>query len=490
MQGIAEKLEWIQLSLGYFLPELLLCVGVLILLLVSLFAKAQGRVTDALALIFFAGTFILSLLQYNEVSSNIPLFSGMLRLSNFPIYLKILIDLAAVLTVLLSYSQQERKGEYYALIATATLGAHLLVMSSHLVMAFLSLELVSLPSYALAAFGFQKKSMEAALKYFLFGSVASAIMLYGMSMLYGQTLTLDFTSTEFTQAIFSGQNYFLIMSVCFVLVGFLFKMSSAPVHPWAPDVYEASPTPVVAYFSVVPKLAGLGILIHFVQALNMEGSSSIRWYVIISLIAMLTLIVGNFAALLQKNPKRMMAYSSIAQSGFLLIGAITLTEQSIAVMLYYSTAFLLANYLVFWYIAYFERQAVVEIVDYAGIGRTYPFASIMLLIGLVSLTGLPPTAGFMAKLFIFSSLWTSYESTQTIIYLMVFFVGLLNTVVSLFFYLKIPYQAFLKTESQPLTIKKSILVNLFGIIVVIMLLALFFMPAGLMGWLNRINFAL
>ncbi len=490
MQGIVNKLEWIQLSLRYFLPELLLCVSVLILLLASLFPKAQGRVTDALALLFFTGTFILSLLQYNEVSSTIPLFSGMLRLTNFSIYLKILIDLAAVLTVLLSYSQQERRGEYYALIAAATLGAHLLVMSSHLVIAFLALELISLPSYALAAFGFQKKSMEAALKYFLFGSVASAIMLYGMSMLYGQTLTLDFISTEFIQAVFSGQHYFLVISVCFVLIGFLFKMSSAPVHPWAPDVYEASPTPVVAFFSVVPKLAGLGILIHFVRALSMNGSSSIRWYVIISLIAMLTMIIGNFAALLQKNPKRMMAYSSIAQSGFLLIGAITLTEQGIAVMLYYATAFLLANYLVFWYLAYFERQAVVEIGDYAGLGKIYPFASIMLLIGLVSLTGLPPTAGFMGKLFIFSSLWTTYESTQAIIYLMVFFVGLLNTVVSLFFYLKIPYQSFLKSENQAFTYKKSVLVNLFGIIVVMVLLVLFFMPAGLMGWLNRINFAL
>lgn len=490
MQGIAEKLEWIQLSLGYFFPELLLCVCVIILLLASLFSKAQGRVTDAFALTFFISAFVLSLLQYNEVSSTIPLFSGMLRLTNFSIYLKILIDLAAVFTVLLSYSQRERKGEYYALIATATLGAHLLVMSSNLVMAFLALELISLPSYALAAFGFQKKSMEAALKYFLFGSVASAIMLYGMSMLYGQTLTLEFTSNAFRQAIYDNQNYFLVISVCFVLIGFLFKMSSAPVHPWAPDVYEASPTPVVAFFSVVPKLAGLGILIHFIQTLNLGGSSSIRWYVIISLIAILTLIIGNFAALLQKNPKRMMAYSSIAQSGFLLIGAITLSEQGVAVMLYYATAFLLANYLVFWYIAYFEQQAVVEIGDYAGVGRTYPFASIMLLVGLISLTGLPPTAGFMAKLFIFSSLWTAYESSQTIIYLMVFVVGLFNTVVSLFFYLKIPYQAFLKAESQTLTIKKSILVNLFGIIVVIMLLILFFMPSGLMGWLNRINFAL
>jgi NADH-quinone oxidoreductase subunit N len=490
MQGIAEKLEWIQLSLGYFLPELLLCISVVIFLLASLFPKAHGKVTDALALILFTSAFILSLSQYGEVSSNIPLFSGMLRLNNFSVYLKILIDLAAVFTVLLSYSQHERKGEYYALIATATLGAHLLVMSSHLVMVFLALELISLPSYALAAFSFQKKSMEAALKYFLFGSVASAIMLYGMSILYGQTLTLNFTSIEFAQAILGGQNYFLVMSVCFVLVGFLFKMSSAPVHPWAPDVYEASPTPIVAFFSVVPKLAGLGVLIHFVQALNLNGGSAIRWYIIISLVAILTLIVGNFAALLQKNPKRMMAYSSIAQSGFLLIGAITLTDQGIVVMLYYATAFLLANYLVFWYIAYFEQQSVLEIADYAGIGKAYPFASIMLFIGLISLTGLPPTAGFMGKLFIFSSLWTAYENSQATIYLMLFTVGLLNTVVSLFFYLKIPYQSFLKGESQPLNHKKSILINFFGIIVVIVLLVLFFMPSGLMGWLNRINFAL
>ncbi|NBP67741.1 MAG: NADH-quinone oxidoreductase subunit N, partial [Cytophagia bacterium] len=315
-------------------------------------------------------------------------------------------------------------------------------------------------------------------------------MLYGMSILYGQTLTLNFTSIEFAQAILGGQNYFLVMSVCFVLVGFLFKMSSAPVHPWAPDVYEASPTPIVAFFSVVPKLAGLGVLIHFVQALNLNGGSAIRWYIIISLVAILTLIVGNFAALLQKNPKRMMAYSSIAQSGFLLIGAITLTDQGIVVMLYYATAFLLANYLVFWYIAYFEQQSVLEIADYAGTGKTYPFASIMLFIGLISLTGLPPTAGFMAKLFIFSSLWTAYENSQATIYLMLFTVGLLNTVVSLFFYLKIPYQSFLKGESQPLNHKKSILINFFGIIVVIVLLVLFFMPSGLMGWLNRINFAL
>ncbi len=490
MQGLADKLEWIQLSIAYAWPEIWLCISVVLLLFASLIQSNQNKWIDALALMAFLISLLLSALQFAESNTSMALFNGMLRLSDFSIYIKVLIDLAAVLTVFMSYAQQEKKGEYYALIATATLGAHLLCMSNHFVMAFIALELISLPSYALAAFGFQKKSMEAALKYFLFGSVASAIMLYGMSLLYGITLTLDFTSATFQQAVLYNQSYFLIISVCMVLIGFLFKLSSAPAHPWAPDVYEAAPTPLVAFFSVVPKLAGLSILLRFMQVLSLNGAASIRWYIIIGLVAMLTLTVGNFAALLQKNPKRMMAYSSIAQTGFLLIGVITLSEQGLHFMLFYATVFLVGNYLVFWYISFFEDRSISAIEQYAGTGKNYPFASIMLLIGLISLTGLPPTAGFMGKLFIFSSLWSSYESSEGMMYLLVFIVGLLNTVVSLFFYLKIPYQAFLKSESQVLIIKKSPLINLLGFILVMVLLGLFFMPSGLMGWLNRITFAL
>lgn len=491
MLGLNEKIEWLQLSLSYFLPELVLIGGLLALLLVSLFQKDENRKHTAnyFALLFFATTLLASILDWSSTTTPLRLFAGMLTRNTFSGYLKILFDLAGLLTVLLSWNTYAyKKAEYYILITCAVIGAHLVVMSSNLLMVFFSIELISLPSYLLASFAFNKKSMEGALKYFLFGSVASAVMLYGTSLLYGITHTLDFTSVAFAQEIYRNQSHFLLISVCFVLAGFLFKIAAAPLHPWAPDVYEASPTPVVAFFSVVPKVAGMGVLINVFYALYVNGSSIIHWYSIVSLVAILTMIVGNFGALLQKNPKRMMAYSSIAQAGFLLIGAITLNDQGIQFMLFYATVFLVANYLIFYYIEFFEKQGLLDIDTYAGVGKSQTTASIFLFIALLSLTGLPPTAGFLAKVFVFSSLWNSYALSGSGLYLAVFIIGLLNTVVSLFFYLKIPYQAFLKTSTSVHSAKTSFSVNLLGFLLVIVLLGLFFLPSGLMGWLNRITF--
>lgn len=492
MLGTSEKLEWISLSLQYLLPELLLVVTFVILLLASLVTtdSTNSKSIDLAAFILFTGSLVLSFLGWNETSKSIPLFQGMLQQNSFAAYLKLLFDMAGVLTVLLSWNvPTRRKAEYYALLACALLGAHLLVMSSNLIMVFLSIELISLPSYLLTAFAFSKKGMEGSLKYFLFGSVASAIMLYGMSLLYAISHTLDFTSATFATEILHEQTPFLFLSICFVLAGFLFKIASAPMHPWAPDVYEAAPTPIAAFFSVVPKLAGIGVLLLFCLALDMHGTSRIRWHIVLSLVALLTLTIGNLAALWQKNPKRMMAYSSIAQAGFLLIGAITLTDQGTQFMLFYGTVFLVANYLVFLYIGYFEQRSVTDIETYAGIGKSHTLSSILLLLGLLSLTGLPPTAGFLAKVFVFSSLWNSYDLSGSGLYLAVFIVGLLNTVISLFFYLKIPYQSFLRNGQQEPALKRTSGVNLLGLLLVIVLLGLFFLPSGLMGWLNRITFA-
>lgn len=185
----------------------------------------------------------------------------------------------------------------------------------------------------------------------------------------------------------------------------------------------------------------------------------------------------------------MMAYSSVGQAGFLLIGAITLTEQGTQFMLFYGTVFLVANYLVFLYIGYFEQKSVIGIEAYAGLGKSHTASSVFLMLGLLSLTGLPPTAGFLAKVFVFSSLWNSYDLSGSGLYLAVFIIGLLNTVISLFFYLKIPYQSFLRNGTQETALKRTFGVNLLGLLLVIVLLGLFFLPSGLMGWLNRITFA-
>lgn len=489
MSGLTEKLEWINLSLEYLIPEAILVFGILLLVIISAVERwSESSAATVFALLMTVATGVASCIVWLDTDSTVSLFVGMVRLSPLANYLKLLIDLAAVFTIMMSWSATLRhKPEYFVLIATAVLGAHLMVMSTNFAMLFLSIELVSLPSYLLVAWGFERRNMEAALKYFLFGSVASAIMLYGISLLYGLTHTLDFTSDAFNTALYHSASPFLIISVCLVLSGLLFKLSSAPFHPWAPDVYEAAPMPVVAFLSVVPKLGGLGILATLFFTFQTDGQP-IRWHILLTLIVILTILVGNFGALWQRTPKRLMAYSSIAQTGFLMLGLVTGTSYGLQTMLFYATAFLFANFLVFNSLAFFETKGITTVAGFAGMGRQHVTLSILLFLALISLTGLPPTAGFMAKLFVFSSIWTSYENSGDILYLVVFVVGLINTVVAVFYYLKIPYQAFLQNPVQNSLSQRTWSENLFDLFLVIVLLALFFLPNSLMGWLISVTF--
>ena len=274
------------------------------------------------------------------------------------------------------------------------------------------------------------------------------------------------------------------------IAGFLYKIAAAPLHPWAPDVYEAAPMPVIAFLSVVPKLAGVGILTKFVLALNAFGQSTIDWQFLLCLISILSLTVGNFAALWQKNPKRLMAYSSIAQSGFLLVGIASFQQQGVHFMLFYASVYLLMNFLVFSYLQYFESFGLTTLASFAGVGRILTWPSILILVGFIALTGLPPTAGFTAKLFVFTSLWEAYQFTGKAILLWLLIFGLINTVVSLFYYLRIPYYAFIKSGESSEKANNLTFENLFGLVIVLCLLLLFFNPGLLMGWINKINFVL
>jgi NADH-quinone oxidoreductase subunit N len=267
-------------------------------------------------------------------------------------------------------------------------------------------------------------------------------------------------------------------------------MAAVPMQPWAPDVYEAAPLPVIAFLSVAPKLAALGILAKFVLAMHLFGQGAFDWQLIIAAVSMLTITVGNFSALWQKDPKRMMAYSSIAQSGFLLVGIAAFLPQGIQFMLFYGAIYLPMNFAVFVYLMYFEGQQITSIAGFSGNGRKFALAATGITIALVSLTGLPPTAGFTAKLLIFSGLWESYVTSHKplLIWLLIF--GLLNTVVSLFFYLRIPYFAFIKAGGDPGVQKKGAFENLLGLILVVLVVVIFFIPGLLMGLINRINFVL
>jgi NADH-quinone oxidoreductase subunit N len=483
-----NELETISQSLLHLVPEIVLTFGILLFILLALFESKA----DIIKWISIAALFTSAYLTFRTgLNLSLVLFNGMIKLDGFSQYMKILIDIAGILMCLMPI-EKERKhsAEFYAILISAILGAHLLATTTHALTIFLALELLSISSYVLSGYSFSKKGSEASLKYFLFGSVASAVMLYGFSLLFGISGTLDFASEEFYKQIVQKDSPLILMASFMVLAGFLYKISAAPMHPWAPDVYEGAPIPVIAFLSVGPKFAGLAVLAKFIIASSIFGQSKYDWQQIISVIALLTITVGNFSALRQQNAKRLMAYSSIAQSGFMLVGIASFMIQGLQTMLFYASVYLIMNFLVFLYLQFFEKHGYDSISAFSGASKRLLWPSIFLLIGLISLTGLPPTGGFTAKLLIFSSLWQSYEGTKKAILIGLMIFGLVNTVVSLFYYLRIPYYAFLKA-GQPAE-KPNLITfeNLFGLILVLVLLILFFAPSVLMSWINKINFVL
>jgi NADH-quinone oxidoreductase subunit N len=481
---LKDVLDSIGISLSYFLAELFLGMAILAMISIGLIWKRNAVLHHGAALAFFLLVLVIEIFHLHISTQTI--FSGMFRTGNsFADYFKILFSLSGVFTVAMTWRSekiQQRLPEYYTLLFVIVLGANLLVMSENLLVLFLALELISIPSYVLTGFLFDKKGAEGSLKYFLFGSISSAVMLYGFSILYGIFGT--FTFTQFAYPSPESWPLFYIAGT-FSLAGFLFKIAAAPMHPWAPDVYEAAPMPLVAFFSVVPKIAGVAILLKFVLYCIPAG---INWQLIIAGIAILTLTVGNFSALWQKNVKRLMAYSSIAQSGFLLVSVASCTLQGAEALLFYATVYVILTYLLFFYLQHFENRAFTTIASYEGSGKSFLWPSIFMLVAFVGLTGLPPTAGFTGKLFLFSALWETYASTgrQLLLWLLVF--GLLNTVVSLFYYLRIPYYAFIRPQQESIPTNKLTFENLLGLFLVLLILILFFSPQLLMGWINKSNF--
>jgi NADH-quinone oxidoreductase subunit N len=492
VERVADNIGSISSNLALFTPEWTLTVGFLAVLLAGLLRGSKGLL--ALLTLITAGLSLLTCCQHLTNLNATPLFGEMLRHDTFGTYLKVLFDIGTLLAVLMSWTHAKintRVSEYFAIMLGTLLGAHLLAMSVNFIMVFVSLEMISLGSYVLAGFAFGRRAAEGSFKYFVFGSVASAIMLYGFSILYGVSGTLNFQHSTLTLLSATSGSLLMHVAMIMALVGFLYKIAAVPMHPWSPDVYEAAPVPVVAYFSVVPKLAGLAVLIRFTQALQIsEAIGFLQWENVLAIVAILSITVGNFLALWQKHPKRLMAYSSIAQAGFLLVGVVAAESDGLRLALFYATVYLAANFLVFIYLQYFESRGIDTLESFSGIGRSTPVQSIFLLVGLIALTGLPPTAGFTAKLFVFSALWEFYTASGKSILLWLLIFGLLNTVVSLFYYIRIPYYAFIRPGPHSFKTNIFSIENLFGLVIVVVILALFFNPGVLMGWINKINFAL
>lgn len=511
---LEHKLSEITDSLSYLLPEALLTAFLLLLLLVDLIGRHKATYwLISISLIGFIGHLFLLFRQWEmlSVQQEHLVLLDMLRLDGMGIFFKAIFSLSGIFTVLLNLhyrsgtdeaeSESLRElGEFYLVLYGLLLGTSLMVMSANLLMLYLSIEIVSICSYILTNFNFDKKSAEAGIKYLLFGGVASGLMLYGISLIYGFSGTLFLEDPALVHHLSQIPSFALIPALLLIAAGLLFKVSAVPFHIWAPDVYEGAPTPVVALFSVVPKIAGIAVLLRFTGFFDALKTQMLLldWQWIGSIIAIITIVVGNFAALSQPNAKRMMAYSSIAHSGFLLVGVIAYSEFGTDSVLFYAAIYLLMNFAAFLLIKMISRKTGYEYIkDYKGLGAKFPLLAVLMLIVMISLTGLPPTAGFTAKLFIFSALWQTYQSSGSTIMMLLLLIGLFNTVVSLFYYLKIPYYMFFKQkEGEALELKEpqstyrmiNVADKVMVFVLVIPLLILFFKANWLMELIKFIHF--
>jgi NADH-quinone oxidoreductase subunit N len=423
------------------LPELLLLVLALLVLGLDLILPERFRA--ALGWLTAGGT--AAALAVSLLGGGAP--AATVGADALAFYFRALLLFGAALAALISIDSRgvARRGEYYALLLFSTIGLCLMASASDLVLLALAIETATIPLYALA--GFLKRdsrSTEAGLKYFLFGATASAVMWYGFSLVYGFTGQTDLAAAA--TALKSANLPMLLTAALPVLVGLAFKISAVPFHFWAPDVYEGAPIPVGAFLSTAVKAAGFAVLLRLLLAVFPPASAA-YWGALVSVMAAVTMTLGNLLAMAQKNFKRLLAYSSIAHAGYALIGLVTLNPDGLAATAFYLLAYLLANLAAFAVAAIVANAAGSDdLTALAGLSRRSPAAAWALLAALLSLAGLPPFAGFAAKFFLFAS-----AVEGRLVWLAA--VGAANSILALFYYLGVLKAVFLfraEGEERPL----------------------------------------
>lgn len=373
-------------------------------------------------------------------------------------YFKILVILSGVSVILMQAANKNDYSvqyflEFCVLTLGVCLGCNLLISASGWILFYVSVELISLSSYLLVGFRFNKGSAEAALKYLLFGASASALMLYGISWLYGVSLLQNEAN---------NLNIMTLVALAMVLSGLFFKLSAVPMHWWVADTYDAAPVPVAMLLSVAPKVAALCATIGLVN----RFPAIAPWISWLSAVAVVSLLVGNLSALYQQNIRRLMAYSSVAHTGVLLIAvAASVKTETLA---FYLFIYLIANVLVFLFIQTVEQEGHLHIKQLAGFGKTKTAESIAVLIAFIALTGLPPTAGFTAKLRVFWEIWQQYQYLHVMWLMYGLLAAVLATAFSLFFYLRVPFVMYFResnatSKSQDVVFPANIRYTLFAL---------------------------
>lgn len=420
----------------------------------DLFVKKSKTLIATLAML----TLIISggFLVYDLVTFQNPelLFNGMFVFSKSAIQFKLLIVAVSVVSLLFFY-QDDRlirhpKGisDLITIFLASVLGMFLLVSSANLLMLYLSIEMISLASYLLVSYNaYQKNQAEAGMKYVLFGAVASAIMLYGISLIYGFTGTINLYGDTLINGLTQISAGASALAIVLVLVGISFKLSAVPFHFWTPDAYQVAPTSVVSFLSTAPKIAVFGFL-YYLSPYFQIGDTFVQF---VFFAAATSMILGNIAAVLQDDAKRMMAYSAIGHTGFMLMLFVMPQALILNTVLFYLVVYSIANIGVFMGLSYIESNyAITNISGFKGLGKTLPALGFCLVVLLISLVGIPPTAGFVAKFLLFSSLISFNGAGIYITTLLV--IAVLTTVISLFYYFKIPLNFFLRKSEGNLSI--------------------------------------
>jgi len=502
-ENFPNILSWNLLHLKYILPEVMVVATFLLAIVFDFAVPVERRKTTAyLCMLGLIAALWLNLQQHQGFMADVALgqpthrtiFSGMIFYDQFGNFFKFIILLGTLITLLLSVHARElfgkNHGEFFLLLLAVCLGGMFLASASNLLMIYLSLEALSILSYAMAGYlRRDRKSAEAGIKYVIYGAMASGIMIFGMSYLYGLSGTLNLFDDPATgskgiaslvlgfESKYAASRGAMVAILVMVFLGFLYKVAAVPFHYWSPDVYEGAPTTATGFFSVVPKAAGFAVLIRVLCAFFPPGFAEDKWMgypgaeKIVAVIAIATMCIGNLAALGQKNVKRMLAYSSIAHAGYMLAGLSVLDDtDGAAAVLFYLVVYLFMNLGAFVSLVALENVfGGSDLEQLRGAVRREPILVVALCAFLFSLTGLPPLAGFIGKYLIMVKLADRGH------FVMILLIGL-NSVVSLYYYMKIakavamdaPEQATALTEKTPLSY------NLLAICKVAALLLLFF----------------
>ncbi len=430
------------MNLGLFIPEIILAAAAIAVILLDLFIERKG----ALAVISIIGLVVAAGFTIAMRGTFEGIFYNMLAVDGFALFFKLLFLGIAGLVILASVDYVSKfacfQGEYYALVLLSALGMMLMAATTDLISIYVALELTSISLYVLAGFLKDPKSTEASLKYLLLGAISSAILLYGMALIFGFT---GETQLGKIAEVIQGMSLetvsaspALIVGVVLLVAGFGFKIAAIPFHMWVPDVYEGAPTPVTAYLSVGSKAAGFAIILRvFYSAFGLPDWLSLNWGSIFAVLAAIGMFLGNITALPQTNIKRMLGYSSIAQAGYLMVGLATMGVSSASSILgqsgilFFLSAYTVANLGAFTAIIAISNKLDSDLIqDYSGMIKRAPLLALALSLCLISLIGMPPAAGFMAKFYIFSG-----AVKQGLLWLVI--IAVINSVISAYYYLRV-----------------------------------------------------